>query len=121
MKYYLFIAAFLALQSCGKSDTSVDATVSGGGVTSTAPDGSTGTVTQSGSNYSMTQQIQGSANYYFVNYQFKQNGCDTDLHRFSGPGREVVLAQLCSGLGNEWMNHSCARDLRQQYYVQMCN
>jgi hypothetical protein len=121
MKQFLFVMAFLALQSCGKSDNEGGSISTSGGVTTTAPDGSSGTVSQSGSTYSMTQQIQGSANYYFVNYQFKDGKCDTDLHRFSGPGREVVLAQLCSGLGNEWMNHSCAQGARRAYYAQMCN
>lgn len=120
MKQIIFILTFLALQSCGKSDNNGAAVVSGGSVTST-PDGGSGTVTQSGSNYSMTQQIQGSANYFFVNYQFKEGSCDTDLHRFSGPAPEIVLAQLCSGLQNEWMNHGCAADLRRQYYSQMCH
>jgi hypothetical protein len=112
--------AFLVLQSCGKSDNN-GAVADGGGVTTSAPDGSTGTVTQSSGSYSMTQPIQGSANYFFVNYQFKDGSCDTDLHRFSGPAREIVLAQLCSGLGNEWMNHSCARSQRRAYFAQMCN
>jgi hypothetical protein len=116
MKYFLFMLSFLAFQSCGKSDNG-GSTVSSGGV-SASPEG--GTVTQTGNIYSMTQQIQGSENYFFVNYQFKEGSCDTDLHRFSGPAVEIVLAQLCAGLQNQSMNHGCAPDLRQQYYSQMC-
>ena len=118
MKYFTLLLAFAALQSCGKSD---DSAVASGGAVYVAPDGSTGTVTQSGNQYSMTQQIQGSENYYFVNYQFKDGSCDTDLHRFSGPARVIVRSQLCAGLQNESMNHGCALAQRQAYFAQMCN
>ena len=117
MKQFLLIIACLPLiallNACGKSDnngsTAVPASQAGGAV-----------VVSSGNSYSYTQSIQGSYPYFYVNYQFKENGCDTDMHRFSGPSDGVVRSQLCAGLQNGWMNHNCAADLRQAYYAQMC-
>ena len=119
MKFSILLFAFAALQSCGKSDN--EAAAGTAAIVSSAPDGSPASVSQSGNSYSMTQQIQGSENYYFVNYRFKDGSCDTDLHRFSGPARVIVRSQLCAGLVNESMNHGCALSLRQQYFAQMCN
>jgi len=102
------------LFSCGKSDN--------------APSGAPIAVAQSGgpigqnpTTYSLVTGIVGSYPYFYANFQFKENGCDTDLHKFSGPAPEVVMAQLCAALQNEWMNHSCARDMRMAYFSQVCH
>jgi hypothetical protein len=115
-RIFCLLPLLVLLQSCGKSDDNAAAATSDAG---SVPPGAT--VTNVGSSYSMTQPIQGGPNYYFVNYQFKEGTCDTDLHRFSGPSPDIVRAQLCGGLQNGWMNHNCAPDLRQAYYAQMCN
>lgn len=103
------------LAACGKSDDSS----SSGAAVSAVGSSTVGTVTQTSNSYSYTSGLQGSPPYVFANYQFKENGCDTDLHKFSSPQYGATLAQLCAGLHNEWMNHSCAQDLREAYATQL--
>jgi hypothetical protein len=115
MRALFLLIPFLLLAACGKSDNS-----SSTGAITVAPDGGTvGTVTQTSNSYSYTSGLQGTPPYVFANYQFKENGCDTDLHKFSSPLYGATLAQLCAGLRNEWMNHSCAPDLRYAYAAQL--
>ncbi len=108
------LSLFVLLSACGHSDTS--STSSAGSVGSTPPPISVQTPT----GYQLASGIQGSYPYFFANYQFKENGCDTGEHSFSGPTAQIVAAQLCQGLQNSWQNHNCAADLRQSYYAQAC-
>ena len=115
----LFVTLFVifAATGCGKSDDATSSqTTSADSATS-----SVGTVVQTSNSYIYESGFQGSesSHYVFAKYQFKENGCDTGLHNFSSPQYGATRAQLCSGLYNESMNHSCARDLRLQYASQL--
>lgn len=115
MKLSLLATILFVLTACGKSDNSSVAVVAPVG------DSSGGTaVTSTSTSYAYASGVQGSPNYYFAKYQFKDGTCDTDLHNFSGPTVQVVMAQMCSGLRNEWMNHGCAQGARYSYYSQAC-
>lgn len=117
MRPFLLLALLpFLLCACGKSDNS---SVTGAPVTVTQPDGST--VTTTSNTYSLTTGPVGQYPYVYANYQFKENGCDTGLHKFSGPAAEIAMAQLCNYLQNEWGNHNCARDLRMAYFYQVCH
>ena len=107
------LALALLITACGKSDDNQAVSVQPVGVAPFPqpypyPEGS-------------WPQIQGSWSYYFVNYQFSENGCTTGIKRFSGPNPEYVRQQLCSGLQNEWMNSRCAQSMRAAYFAHMCS
>ena len=111
-QYFILSMLSMALVGCGKSETSAPVVVQPDPIAAGSP--------PAASTYSYAQGIQGSGAYFYSNYQFKEGSCDTDLHRFSGPAPEIVRAQLCSGLRNEWMNHGCAKALREAYFSQIC-
>lgn len=97
-RFLMLSMAVFTLTACGKSDD----------VPAPAPTMAViaqpiGTVTSTSNSYSMTTGLQGAPNAYYANYQFKENGCDTELRRFGGPAPEIVLAQMCAGLQNEWI------------------
>jgi hypothetical protein len=49
------------------------------------------------------------------NYDFTENGCDTQSHTFDSQG------SYCAGLESNSLNNGCALDLRQAAYQRDCS
>jgi hypothetical protein len=77
--------------------------------------------TQNGNQPAPYGSGQNSGGTYYRYYEFSQPDCTTGEKMFTSPTEEGAVEELCTALMSEAQNNGCARQAREELFVNACN